>query len=104
CKFQKHTSLSPSVCRAFLGCQIEKAVDELNLTKKNMWFAKTKDVSGLGCRPLFARVRAGNSRPGHSRVRRQQRFGRPEWDWRAGIRLGLQHTLHREGDSRPAVT
>src|ERR1039458_3017653 len=27
------TSLSPSVCRAFLGCQIEKAVDELNLTK-----------------------------------------------------------------------
>src|ERR1017187_10519502 len=28
------TSLSPTVCRAFLGCQIEKAVDELNLTKK----------------------------------------------------------------------
>src|SRR5450759_2770419 len=28
------TSLSPSVCRAFLGCQIEKVVDELNLTKK----------------------------------------------------------------------
>src|SRR5271169_6876659 len=28
------TSLSPSVCRAFLGCQVEKAVDELNLTKK----------------------------------------------------------------------
>src|ERR1035437_6323120 len=28
------TSLSPSVCRAFLGCQIEKAADELNLTKK----------------------------------------------------------------------
>ena len=28
------TSLSPSVCRAFLGCQIEKAVDELNLTRK----------------------------------------------------------------------
>jgi hypothetical protein len=28
------TSLSPSVCRAFLGCQIEKAVDELNLTKE----------------------------------------------------------------------
>jgi hypothetical protein len=28
------TSLSPSVCRAFLGCQIEKIVDELNLTKK----------------------------------------------------------------------
>src|ERR1035437_836603 len=28
------TSLSPSVCRAFLGCQIEKAVDELNLSKK----------------------------------------------------------------------
>src|SRR5664280_3067575 len=28
------TSLSPSVCGAFLGCQIEKAVDELNLTKK----------------------------------------------------------------------
>jgi hypothetical protein len=26
--------LSPSVCRAFLGCQIEKAVDELNLKKK----------------------------------------------------------------------
>jgi hypothetical protein len=25
------TSLSPSVCRAFLGCQIEEAVDELNL-------------------------------------------------------------------------
>jgi hypothetical protein len=24
-------SLSPSVCRAFLGCQVEKAVDELNL-------------------------------------------------------------------------
>src|ERR1039458_9857192 len=34
CKFQMQTSLSPSVCRAFLGCQIEKAVDELNLTKK----------------------------------------------------------------------
>src|ERR1039458_123902 len=28
------TSLSPSVCRAFLSCQIEKAVDELNLSKK----------------------------------------------------------------------
>jgi hypothetical protein len=28
------TSLSPSVCRAFLGCQIEKAVDELNLPKR----------------------------------------------------------------------
>ena len=28
------TSLSPSVCRAFLRCQIEKAVDELNLAKK----------------------------------------------------------------------
>src|SRR5664280_1683773 len=28
------TSLSSSVCRAFLGCQIEKAVDELNLKKK----------------------------------------------------------------------
>jgi hypothetical protein len=28
------TSLSPSVCRAFLGCQVEKAFDELNLTKK----------------------------------------------------------------------
>ena len=28
------TSLSPSVLRAFLGCQLEKAVDELNLSKK----------------------------------------------------------------------
>src|SRR5271170_7265352 len=28
------TSLSPSVCHAFLGCQVENAVDELNLTKK----------------------------------------------------------------------
>jgi hypothetical protein len=28
------TSLAPSVCRAFLGCQVEKAVDELNLPKK----------------------------------------------------------------------
>lgn len=28
------TILSPSVCRAFLGCQVEKTVDELNLTKK----------------------------------------------------------------------
>jgi hypothetical protein len=28
------TSLSPSVCRAFLGCQLEKVVDELNLSKK----------------------------------------------------------------------
>src|ERR1022692_4936253 len=28
------TSVSPSVCRAFLGCQIEEIVDELNLTKK----------------------------------------------------------------------
>ena len=28
------TSLSPSVCRAFLGCQVEKVVDELNLSKK----------------------------------------------------------------------
>src|SRR5271169_1274064 len=27
-------SLSPSVCRAFLRCQIEKAVDELNLANK----------------------------------------------------------------------
>src|ERR1035441_7848855 len=34
CKFQMQTSLSPSVCRAFLGCQIEKVVDELNLSKK----------------------------------------------------------------------
>src|ERR1039457_4738288 len=28
------TSLSPRICGAFLGCQIEKAVDELNLSKK----------------------------------------------------------------------
>src|ERR1039457_2232432 len=28
------TSLSPSVCRAFSGCQLEKVVDELNLSKK----------------------------------------------------------------------
>src|SRR5450759_2855151 len=28
------TSLSPSVCRAFLGCQIEEVVDELNLSEK----------------------------------------------------------------------
>src|SRR5580658_11321286 len=28
------TSLSPSACRVFLGCQVEKAVDELNLPKK----------------------------------------------------------------------
>src|SRR6516162_6779190 len=28
------TSLLPSVCRAFLGCQLEKAVDEPNLSKK----------------------------------------------------------------------
>jgi hypothetical protein len=28
------TSLSPIVCRAFLRCRVEKAVDELNLTKK----------------------------------------------------------------------
>src|ERR1035441_4960737 len=28
------TSLSPTVCRAFLGCQIEKAVEDLNVTKK----------------------------------------------------------------------
>ena len=34
CKFQMQTSLSPSVCGAFLGFQIEKAVDELNLPKK----------------------------------------------------------------------
>src|ERR1035441_2268958 len=34
CKFQMQTSLSPSVCRAFLGCQVEKVVDELNLSKK----------------------------------------------------------------------
>jgi hypothetical protein len=34
CKFQKQTSLLPSVCRAFLGCQGEKALDELNLSKK----------------------------------------------------------------------
>src|ERR1035438_8280049 len=28
------TSLSLTVCGAFLGCQLEKVVDELNLTKK----------------------------------------------------------------------
>src|SRR5215469_5935376 len=28
------TSLLPRVCRAFLGCQFEKAVDEPNLSKK----------------------------------------------------------------------
>src|ERR1700693_3368595 len=28
------TSLSPSGCRAFSGCQLEKVVDELNLSKK----------------------------------------------------------------------
>jgi len=28
------TSLFPSVCRGFLGCQIEKGVNEVNLTKK----------------------------------------------------------------------
>src|SRR5271170_7277487 len=28
------TSLSPSVCRVFLGCQVEKAVDQLNLPQK----------------------------------------------------------------------
>ena len=26
--------LLPSVCRAFLGCQVKRAVDELNLSKK----------------------------------------------------------------------
>ncbi|MGA9243643.1 MAG: hypothetical protein WBW03_16875 [Silvibacterium sp.] len=26
--------MSPNVCRAFLGCQVEEAVDELNLPKK----------------------------------------------------------------------
>src|SRR5271167_3994261 len=31
---QMQTSLSPSVCRAFLGRQVEEAVDELNLTRK----------------------------------------------------------------------
>jgi hypothetical protein len=30
----KQISLSPGVCRAILGCQLEKAVDELNLSKK----------------------------------------------------------------------
>ena len=34
CKFQMQTSLSPNVCRVFLGCQPKKAVDELNLSKK----------------------------------------------------------------------
>ena len=34
CKFQMQTSLLPSVCCAFLGCQLEKAVDEPNLSKK----------------------------------------------------------------------
>jgi len=28
------TSLSPRVCCAFLGCQVKKAVDKLNLSKK----------------------------------------------------------------------
>src|ERR1039458_8577791 len=28
------TNLSPSLCRAFSGCQLEKVVDELNLSKK----------------------------------------------------------------------
>ncbi len=28
------TSLAPTVCSAFLSCQIEKTVDELNLPKK----------------------------------------------------------------------
>ena len=32
--FQMQTSLSPSACRVFLGCQIEEVVDELNLSKK----------------------------------------------------------------------
>src|SRR5208283_930006 len=31
---QMQTRVSSSTCRAFLGCQVEKAVDELNLTKK----------------------------------------------------------------------
>jgi len=30
---QMQTRVSPSTCRAFLGCQVEKAVDELNLTR-----------------------------------------------------------------------
>ena len=34
CNFQMQTALSPRVCRAFLGYQVEKAVDELNLPKK----------------------------------------------------------------------
>ncbi|MGA7312553.1 MAG: hypothetical protein WBX22_01160 [Silvibacterium sp.] len=34
CKFQMQRSLLASVCGAFLSCQIEKAVDELNLPKK----------------------------------------------------------------------
>ena len=34
CKFQMPTSSSPIVFRAFLGCQLEKAVHELNLSKK----------------------------------------------------------------------
>ena len=32
--FKMQPALSSGVCRAFLGCQIEKAVDELNLAKK----------------------------------------------------------------------
>src|SRR5271169_3559845 len=44
-----------------------------------------------------------NSNPGHSRVRRPQRLGRPGWDWGAAILLGIQHTLDQEGDSRPAL-
>jgi hypothetical protein len=32
--FKMQTSLLPSVCRAFLGCQLEKAVGEPNLSRK----------------------------------------------------------------------
>src|ERR1019366_8154774 len=42
------TSLSPSVCSTFLGCQIEKAVDELNLPKKVI----SCHPSGFGLPPL----------------------------------------------------
>src|SRR5664280_936371 len=73
------TSLSPSVCRAFLGCQIEKAVDELNLSKKiischpsslplpdhlDLWLVKTKR------RPVFSlKTLLSNEWKGAPRVR-----------------------------------
>src|ERR1035437_7338381 len=101
------TSLSPSVCRAFLGCQIEKVVDELNLTKKiischpsrlPVWSKISNALKRLGFRShnFLAQLLSKTSRACTIRVPRSS-LGRLWHD--LGSHAGLHHRNRRPGTS-----